>query len=488
MFQFPVLLPALLSSVAAARPLPLSEALALAVANHADVQESGLLRDQARARVQAARSGSDPALSASLAADTRESQGFIAGYPSSSSSEGFDGALELQGRTGAGTSWSVSTGLDRDVTTTLAALAGPDAEEQEQATWSTRVDVSVTQDLLAFLRASQLRVDVRTASERLEQAELSLLDSTGQAVLGVAEAWWAWWTAQADAEVASDALEQARALEAQTLAWFDVGEVARLEVDRVAAERLAAERDLLQARAASRATADDLLVLLDLQPGQAIEPEGPERAWIAEAPELDAAIQAVLDGNLQLAQARLQLDSAERALGDARDQRLPSLDLTGAAGLSTLTDTAPESVSSLTSGANNPYASITLGLTVPLGGRAAAAARSEADAEVAIQQLRLRALRLQGIAEARAAVDAIQAATRGVELAVARLDVAQATEDGERARVDEGLRRLDELLDAVRARQAAESERISARVALARAELQLAELEGRILGEVLDVE
>ena len=474
--------------MAHARPLSLEEALSRAVAENPDVVESGLLRDQALARTRAARAQFDPALSASVGADSRDSQGFIAGFPSSSASDGWNASAGVRGTTSVGTTWAVTTRYDRDVTTTLAALTGPDAQAQEQSTFGAGIDVSVTQDVLAFLRSSQPRIDVRLAAERLDQAELAVLRSTEGALVQVADAWWAWWSAGEAADVAARALEQAAALQAQTEAWFDEGEVARLEVDRVRSERLAAERDRLRSDANVRAAADEVLVLLNLEPGEAIEPVGPERAWASPEPTVDTAVAQVLAGNLELTAARLSVDAARHAREDAQDRGLPTLDLTATGGIGTLTDSGGGAFTGLVGDSNNPYATVSLGVTVPLGGRAAMAARSEASTEADIQARRLRSRSLALTASARAAVDAVVTSRQGLALAEARLDVARATEDGEQARVDEGVRRMDQLLEATRARQAAEADHVSARVELARSELQLARLEGRVVAEVLRVD
>ena len=478
----------LLPSVAQARPLSLDEALARAVVAHPDVVESGLLHDQAVASVITARASFDPVLSASVGAEARETQGFIAGFPSSTETERWDASLGLSGTTSVGTSWTVSTGLDRDVTTTLASLTGGAPQPIEQSTWATSVGVSVTQDVLTFLRASAQRNDVVAAKERLDQAEVSMLRTTQSAVAQVAEAWWSWWAADATREVSQRSLAQSQALVAQTQAWFEEGEVAKLEVDRVRADMLAAERNLLTAEADVRSAADALLVQIGLDLGQPVEPGGSERAWSSQPPELDATVEAVLAGNLDLALARLERDAARRSYGYAKDGGLPSLDLTGAVGVSTLTNTAQEAFSELTSDMNNPYGSLSLGLTVPLGGRAARSQRQTARAALSIEEVQFDAASRELTADARAAVDGWLTAQRGVELAEARVSVAQSTEDGERARVEEGTRRLDQLLDAVEARQAAEADEVSARVELARAELTLARLEGRALAGVIDVQ
>ncbi|MEQ1567410.1 MAG: TolC family protein [Myxococcota bacterium] len=472
---------------AQARPLTLSEAVATAVVNHPDVVDAQWLRARAEARLAAARASSDPTWTASGSTDTSESAGFVAGYASSSERSGWDTTSGLQGELPTGTRWSVELGLTHDRTTTTSALGGVPST-LEQSTWSSAVGVDASQDLLAFLRASDPARVRRTAAESLSSAELALVRSMDGAVAATAEAWWAWWTADAARGVAERSFEQAAALVQRTEQWFEAGEVARLEVDRVTAERLGAERDLLRAQAAVRASADALLVAMGAEPGQEIEPAGPERLWVSDPPDLETARADAVAGNLDLAEQQLALEAALAAAGDARDDRLPALNLTGSVGLSTLADAPGAAVTQLGTADDQPRASVALDLAVPLGGRAARASRDDAETEVSRLRSRRDAVARSLDAEVRAAVDAWTTADRGVGLAEARVVVARATEDGEQARVDEGVRRLDEWLDAVAARESAEADAVGARVERASAELALARLGGRALAEAVDVE
>ncbi|MEM6927733.1 MAG: TolC family protein [Myxococcota bacterium] len=472
---------------ALAQPLSLDEALSLAVVHHPEVVETGLMRDQARAAVLASRAAFDPAVRAAGGADRSRSQFFVAGFPSSADSEGWTASLGVAGTTSIGTAWSLNAGVERDVTTTLISLTGT-PQEQEQATWSTTVDVSVTQDVLAFLRSSAQANQVVSARERLDLAELTVLSATEAAVVEVADGWWAWWAAEADAQVARQAEEQSALLLTQTQARFEEGQVPRVEVARVESDRLSAERQLLLAEARVRSAADALLVAIGLEPGSPIAVVGDERVGTVGVEDSELAMRAAMDANLGLAVSRRELVVARRALDDAREVGIPSLDLTVRAGLTTLTDTAGDAFTSLGNDGNNAFVAGALGLVVPLGGRAARAACTEAEAGVDLAQVKLDAAMRELRAAVRRAIDQAETAAQGVGLAERRVAVARTTEDAEQARVDEGVRRLDALLDARTIRQSAEADLVAARVDRARAELQLARLQGRLLPEVLRVE
>jgi outer membrane protein TolC len=461
---------------APAAELTLDQALALALTSPAAVQAE-LTREQATARLTSAHAAYDPVLTASGSASSTESAGFVAGLPTTSQGTQASAELGLQQTVSTGTTLALTATVQREDSTTSSALSG----EQRQQWWTGQAQLSLTQDLLAPLRASADRIAVRQAGEQLEQAEVTKLASVQQAIEGVAEAWWSWWAAVDSAEVAHASLEHARQLEERTRAWLDAGQIAQLELDRVTADRLAAERDALQADAEVRRTRDALAVLM----GQRLEgepvPAGSGRAWPAQELDHEAILADVLQRNLDLALARSQLQSAGTALADARDARLPTLDLTGTAGMASLSETAADAVSSLWGEEGLPQATVALDLAVPLGGRAARGEVRLASAERALALSKLEALTAQVEADTRAALDQVLTAQQSLVLAQARLEVARATERGEQARVNEGLRRLDELLDATSSRELAEADLRTAQIELARAELELASLRSRVM-------
>lgn len=475
-----------LPAVALARPLTLDEALALAVAHHPQAAESAILRDQAEAAVLAARGGFDPTLTASVGTNSRRSKGFIAGYPTSATTSGWDTSVGLEGALPTGTTWSASTSSTRSVSTTDANL-GSGETTNDQATWSAAVDLSVRQDLLIWMRRDTNAISVRTATERLASAEMDVLVTTESAIAEVADGWWTLWSTTEQLSTAKATVDQASALEASTRAQHDEGQVAMVEVDRTTAERLAAESTALEARVARDDAADALALLLGLEPGTPLEATGPERLTLSGPTAADAVLADALEGNLELARLRLLQEASAEAVADARGQRLPELDLVAGTGVATLTDDAASMYGDLATSDNQPYGTLGVELRVPLGGRASRAALRDATLEDSLRAQRVDVQMRSVKAEVLAAIRQESAARTAVELADARLRVARSTEEGERARMDEGLLRLDELLDAVRSRREAEAAVITARVALARAELERSRLQGRLVGEVLDV-
>jgi outer membrane protein TolC len=461
------------------REVSLDEALSYASANRSaravERQEA-----VARATLGGARSAFDPTLSASTELSAVDSAGFVAGFPTEASSIGSDSSVSIGATTSTGTTWELGADLGYQNMTTLASFGG-EPTEQVQTNWSGLVDLTLSQDLLAPFRQSDSAVAARQAGERLGSAELATLQARQDAVVTIAQAWWTWSSAVRLADTAERALGEAVALEAQTQARFDEGDVARLEVSRTRSARIGAAQDLLVAQVDVRAAADQLLLAMGEPPGQAIEPVG-DGAVAGGETDPERSLARALEANPDVVIARADVAIAESALRDARRAALPELTAAGSVGMGSLSSDALGALQDLATEDGLPRWAAGLDLSVPLGGRAARSERSGAEAELDIAKLTLASVEEQLRADVRAAVDAVVAGRAAVELAWAQLEVAEETEAGEQARVDEGESRLDDLiaarnarLDAVAAVVAAESDR-------ARAELQLLRLEGRLGG------
>ncbi|MCB9695370.1 MAG: TolC family protein [Alphaproteobacteria bacterium] len=464
-----------LASWAMARDLSLDEALATALTGPA-AREAGLRLDQTRAGLTTAEGAWDPVLSASADASTSRSRGFLAGTPTSSDATAAAGSVGLVQALPTGTTVQATTSLRRDVMVSSSTLTG----DQTQRNWTAAAKLTVTQDLLAPLRRSTARSSELAAREALDQATLTERAAASDAIGAAARAWWAWWAATDEAELADLAERDAVALEERTRAWVEAGRLARLELDRVTAERLAAQRDRLAADAEVRATRDDLLVLLGEPLGQDVRPAGAGRAWVLDDADEDALVADVLARNPELLLARAEIDAQRRVLADTRASRLPTLDLTGAVGVGSLSEEASDAVTDLWGEDALPEASVGLDLSVPLGGRAARGRVRSAEAALSALEVSEQTAMARAEADARASVDAVRTAGLGLDLARARLEVARSTEVGERLRVEEGAARLDEWLDATRDRISAEADVRTAEVALASAELDLAALRDRV--------
>lgn len=462
----------------AAEPLSLQEALQRGLVAHPELVGSGFAVEQAEASLNAARGVYDTRLLASAYATHSETAGFIAGFPFRSTADVREGDLQLDGMLATGTAWSLTAGLERNETTTVASLGGQPPQEIAQLYWGANVELAVRQDLLAPFRSSDAVLQGRLALDAVDRATALAEEARQTAVADVAQAWWAWWGAAERVAVHRRALEGAEALEVRTRAWLDEGLVTGVDLARAEAGTLSARRDLIAALAEARRARDQVLVRigespgLDVVPGEGLTP-GP-------APDPEAVTARARATNPTLQQARLAVEQAEREARDARGALLPTLDAVGAAGVATLTDTARDAVTGLFR-EDDALPTLRGGLEVglPFGNRAA---RGEADRLASLARQRradLERLEREVEAEALAAVDAVRTALASLDLAEASLAVARRAEAAERARREEGVGRTVDLLDAITDRVAAEVAWVDARIALLEARLALARLEGR---------
>jgi outer membrane protein TolC len=459
--------------------ISLPDALEAALTAHPDLRAAEVSVDAADAATRLARAGFDPTLTAGTDISASESQSYVAGYPTASTTTAWSGDVGVNGELATGTSWSVDGEIARQIAATSSSLGGVPSE-QETDTWATSFGVTVRQDLLVLLRPTSARIALRQAEERADEATLTLLQARQAALAEVADLWWTWKTTVAREDVARRAVEQAQALEAVTAAWVAEGQAERLELSRVTTDRLAADQTLADAEAAVDAAADAVLVRIGGQPGADVAPDG--EGSLAPLASTDPAdhLRAAEASSPTLALVRLQLESAEAGARDVRWDGLPSLALTGSFGVGTLDTSAGAALTALGTDDAFPAYAAGVELSLPLGGRAAAARQDGARAEVRLQEYAYDDARVRLDADLRAALRSVETARRGVDLSTARLEVARATEDGERARTEAGLRRLDQLLDATGDRLDAEVDLLSARLDLGRATLNVARLEGGV--------
>lgn len=467
------------SSALAAEGISLSEALVDAMQRNADLLAAQASVDAAAADLLAASGGFDPSLSASADAEHAESRSFLAGYPVSSSTSAWSANAGLSGELATGTSWSISTELARQTGATDASLGGV-SSQLETDSWAASAGVSVRQDLLVVLRPTAARQAVRRAAERADQAGMAALEARQAAFADTAEAWWSWKAATERAALARRAVDAAVALEGVTEAWVHEGQAESVELSRVRTERLSAEQDAAEAEAAATAAGDDVLVAMGRAPGADITPEGDGAPRALQDRDPQSHLATALAQSPAIGQLDLALDAARSAATDVRHDGLPSLAVTGSAGLTTFDATASGALLDLAGEDAMPTWATSLELSLPLGGRVARGIQEKALADVHSAEIALRAAERTMDADLRAALRALQTAETALSLATQRLDVARQTEDGERARTEEGLRRVDQLLDAVDDRQQAEQDVLDARLDAWRATIQVARLEGSV--------
>jgi outer membrane protein TolC len=363
--------------------------------------------------------------------------------------------------------------------------------------------VAFTQPLLrgawkSYATSTQRQAEIawRRQIERRREARQQVLRS-------VHDAYWDLHAAGRQVEVRELSVSLGREQVEQNRRRLEVG--VGTEVDVLQAETTVAEREqaLIEARAELRAAEDRLRQATGAPcgPGHGwtapwdapIEPvtplpevraaEGGARGDSAEPPEWIAAYQRAVENRPDLAQRRLDVETAEIDLVRARSERRSRLDLSLTAS-SGAVDVDPDQALESTLAYDFPTASVSLAYSTPLGNRAARNAVREKRA--ALRQSRLsfdRAL-LVALTEVRTGARALDSEAEAVEAARTRADLAERQLAAEAARFAEGLTTTFQVLDFQRQLAEALQAETAALAAHAKARAQLLAAEGRLSEDV----
>ena len=322
------------------------------------------------------------------------------------------------------------------------------------------VQASYTQPLLRGFRIDPIRQGIQVTRINRDIADIDLRQTITNTVSAVRDAYWELVYATRSVEVQQQALELAEALVRDNEARVEIGTLAPIDVVQARSEAAARRQTLAQAEQAL-ATAE--LVLKQL----IVDGTGDEywRATLnpidlptlSPAPiDLEATIRRALDERTDLERSRRQLDINEVNLSSMRNQRLPSVDLTGSYQLQGQGGTrflrsglGGAVLTEIPGGINDafdqlvdldyPVWTVQLNVSYPIGPSAADAAYARAQLQTQQVQAQLRQLELQVATEVTNAVLQIRAIARRIEAATAARELAEEQLAAEQSRFDAGL-------------------------------------------------
>ena len=322
------------------------------------------------------------------------------------------------------------------------------------------VQASYTQPLLRGFRIDPIRQGIQVTRINRDIADIDLRQTITNTVSAVRDAYWELVYATRSVEVQQQALELAEALVSDNEARVEIGTLAPIDVVQARSEAAARRQTLAQAEQAL-ATAE--LVLKQL----IVDGTGDEywRATLnpidlptlSPAPiDLEATIRRALDERTDLERSRRQLDINEVNLSSMRNQRLPSVDLTGSYQLQGQGGTrflrsglGGAVMTEIPGGINDafdqlvdldyPVWTVQLNVSYPIGPSAADAAYARAQLQTQQVQAQLRQLELQVATEVTNAVLQIRAIARRIEAATAARELAEEQLAAEQSRFDAGL-------------------------------------------------
>ena len=322
------------------------------------------------------------------------------------------------------------------------------------------VQASYTQPLLRGFTIDPIRQGIQVTRLNRDIADIDLRQTVTNTVSAVRDAYWELVYATRSVEVQQQALDLAEALVRDNEARVEIGTLAPIDVVQARSEAAARRQTLAQAEQAL-ATAE--LVLKQL----IVDGTGDEywRATLnpidlptlAPAPiDLEGTIRRALDERTDLERSRRQLDINEVNLSSMRNQRLPSVDLTGSYQLQGQGGTrfvrsglGGAVLTQVPGGINDafdqlvdldyPVWTVQLNVSYPIGPSAADAAYARAQLQTQQVQAQLRQLELQVATEVTNAVLQIRAIARRIEAATAARELAEEQQAAEQSRFDAGL-------------------------------------------------
>jgi outer membrane protein TolC len=325
--------------------------------------------------------------------------------------------------------------------------------------YSSGLDLTLSQPLLRDFGREVTDRGIVVARNNLEISRLAFVQQVTDLLRAVEEAYWNLVEARYQLQVAEAALDLARRLHEQNQVRVEVGTLAPLELVQSEVGISTREEEIIRARYAVGNAEDRMRQLLGM--------ERDPRLWATEIvpdsePEIsvpllpvEQAIDAALDARPELASRRMARQNLEVQAAYRRNQTLPRLDLqatyglNGVGGDAVIRDANGDVIASAPGGWDDALQQIAdadyrgwtfgIGFAYPLGNRSARA--QSAAAELAVEQAGTeeRELELAIATEVRAAVRAVEAASKAIESAKASRRLAEKNLEAEQRKYENGL-------------------------------------------------
>ncbi len=462
--------------------LTLDDALWVALRNNFDLEIEHLSTEIARFNSVGSWGAFDPVLSMSGSASKSESE------PSSRLSGTEDDDLRLfSGLTVP--LWFTGGQLDLSYDHTNSKTDNPFATFDISTT--DVLTVALTQPLLRGAWKRYATLDQRASQLDFERQIEREREVRSRMLLDVYTAYWDLVSAEEELAVRQVAVELGEQQLAQDQRRLEVG--AGTEVDVLQSETNVAQQEELRLTAHYRVRERRDLLRRLLAP----RPEGVYEEFLAkwdwpietltELPEVDetptldwrTSLATAIGERPELAQRRLDIESAEVELQRSRSERRPSLDLqlsTASAGF----DTDPAEAFDKASGWDFPSSTVALNFGMPLWNRSARNAEHAARAALRSSRLTYDRAEVDLLAEVRTAVNEVDRTRESVGAAIKSRTLAQRQLEAEETRQQVGLSTTFQVLEFQEDLALALSTEVSAKAAYAKATARLVFVEGRL--------
>ena len=375
------------------REITLDECIRLALLNNLDLQIKRLDRQSADLDLASARGAYDPSLSLAASRSHTETSGQSAGTAegvlataaSDQDEDAFSGGLS--GKTSF-------YGLSYALTAKTGRTEGSRASNPFD-TANASVGASLTQPLLAGFKTDSARWQLASARSLSESAALSLERQAQTTVAAVVSAWYDFISARESIAVHAEAVRLAEQLLADSVRKVQVGALSPLDEKQASSQAASARAALADARRSCIQAENALknLVFADLRAARAValSPIGDLSADEVR-PDLDLSSEAALENRPDLRAKRLEVERLGLAADFNKNKTLPALDFVAGAGLAASDGDDYGDAWDRISSADDPYWTVGLQFSVPLGNRTARSEYAKSLAALDSARLSLRAL------------------------------------------------------------------------------------------------
>jgi len=395
-----------------------------------------------------------------------------------------------------GTSFTANYNGSRNVSSSSTSTLNP--------SFTSGLSFNLTQPLLRGRGAAITRLNITRARVNYNRAQYSLYDQIMRAVQTAETAYWSVIEAKLNLGVQEEGLKQASTTLKRNEDELALGAISPLEIFRPQKAKQDAEIGVTRQRYAVQQAED----ALRRQMGADLDPKYRDLPIVltetADVPEdaspldKEAYVNLALNKLPSLKNTRQSLDLDELSIMQAKNGLLPQLNLTGAYGNSTTdgwryTGTGASRTLLSTAGLsdalrsmlgfNAPTYSFGLNLTLPLRDRAAAVAMSNALITKKSNMLSIRTAEQSARLNVLNAITAIESSRASLKGNQAAVDFAQKNLDAENKRYELGVSTIFLVTDATVALTNAQSNLVTASIALRRNMLNLLVQTGTLLEE-----
>lgn len=447
-----------------ARPLSLSDCIALALANNTGLQVARLGPLGARAQVRSAESVFDPGFFSELY-DSHSVR------PAGSALQGASTARQNDFDVSVGVQKYLRTGGQMSLAWVTSRLSSNNSFISLSPQYTSDLLLSLNQPLLRNFGRSFSTLQVRLARSAEESSRKQYEASLNSLVHQVESAYWLVVGTREFVGAQEQGVIAARELLRQNEGKFSVGTVPRTAVLEAQAELARRDADLIQARNAAsiaedglraviNAPSEDASLLVNIDPSDkpTVEPY---------TIDLEKSLALALDSRPELAAARLALEQGGMQLRIAENQLLPRLDASGSIGTNGLAgderNLDPNSFPGLAGGSNftgnvddswkllgdGRFYTYSMGLVleVPLDNAKARANYSATRVGLDSARLDLRQLQENITLEIKRAATNLETDSKSIEARRLARELAEENVRNQQARYDVGLATTKDLLD-----------------------------------------